>query len=371
MVGGVLTLAIVLVVPSIASSVAVFGPRTAPWWTVATLAATAAAVAWLGITVVRGDDPSRPARGFLALCVLVLLTYSFVGHPDPGESRPWVVHLVPQAIGATAVAWRGWGGLGPGVALIVGYSWLRTTPAWGGIGDAAVVGTLFSVVTLVAAIVAVGTVRVAADRVSTAAAVAADARTRADAAVAELRERARWEAMVHDDVLAALQTASAATTPHEWQQAAVVARGALLGIERSPRGSAAEPVEFVRRAAEAVHAVHPEAVVHVEVVDGAVTVPSAVADALLDATAEAVRNARRHARRGRAAALVQVSGEVRHEGVGVVIRDDGQGFDVERVPPERLGLRVSVRQRMQAVGGSASWTSTPGAGTQVVLQWRP
>jgi signal transduction histidine kinase len=54
-----------------------------------------------------------------------------------------------------------------------------------------------------------------------------------------------------------------------------------------------------------------------------------------------------------------------------VISDDGRGFDADAVPADRLGLRVSIRERVDAVGGSASVRSTPGGGTVVVLEWAP
>lgn len=369
--GGVLGLALVLVVPSIASRIGLLGPGTLRWWTVVMCLALLGSLLWLVIAAVRGSSATAPARGFVVVAAVAILTYSLAADPAAEVvGRPWVAHLVPTAVGACAVAWRSWTALLPGLALVAAYALLRTTHAWERMGIAAVEDSLFSAVALVAAVVAVGSVRGAAARVAAAARTAERAHARADAAVAELQERARWEAMVHDDILAALQTASSACTPQEWSSAGRTAVLAARRIDVAPRGAPADVAEVRRRLSEAVRGALPDAVVHVQDRPDSTVLPPAVADAVIDATVEAVRNAARHARRGRAMALVQVHAQLGPDGVRVRVRDDGQGFRVDKVPAERLGLRVSVRQRLAAVGGTASWTSSPGRGTEVDLVWR-
>lgn len=368
--GGVLALAVVLVAPSIASRIGLLGPGTLRWWTVAMCLALLGSLVWLVLAAMRGAPAAVPARGFVVVAALAILTYSLAADPEAQVvGRPWVAHLVPTAVGACAVAWRSWTGLVPGLGLVGAYSLLRTTPTWERMGTAALEDAAFSAVALVAAVVAVTTVRGAVARVGRAAETAERAHARADTAVAEIQERARWEAMVHDDVLAALQTASSASTPAEWASARRTAGLALKGIDVAPRGAPGDVAEVTRRLSEAVRDAMPDAVVHVQGRPGAAVLPPAVADAVVDATVEAVRNAARHARRGGAVALVQVHAHLDDQGVRVSVRDDGQGFRTDRVPPERLGLRVAVRQRLVAVGGSASWASTPGHGTEVALIW--
>ena len=51
----------------------------------------------------------------------------------------------------------------------------------------------------------------------------------------------------------------------------------------------------------------------------------------------------------------------------VMITDQGAGFDMSAIPADRLGVRGSIIDRMEAVGGSAQIWSTPGGGTSVVL----
>jgi hypothetical protein len=54
--------------------------------------------------------------------------------------------------------------------------------------------------------------------------------------------------------------------------------------------------------------------------------------------------------------------------VSVMIVDEGRGFEVTAVGADRLGLRASVRRRIEAVGGTVQVWSTPGAGTSVLIR---
>jgi signal transduction histidine kinase len=54
--------------------------------------------------------------------------------------------------------------------------------------------------------------------------------------------------------------------------------------------------------------------------------------------------------------------------VSVMIVDDGRGFEVGAVGADRLGLRTSVRRRIETVGGTVQLWSTPGSGTSVLIR---
>ena len=79
---------------------------------------------------------------------------------------------------------------------------------------------------------------------------------------------------------------------------------------------------------------------------------------------EAVANAARHAGTGR----VDVYAEVSPDAVDVFVRDRGRGFDTTQIPDDRRGIAESIRQRMARNGGSAVITSTPGEGTEIMLE---
>ena len=78
---------------------------------------------------------------------------------------------------------------------------------------------------------------------------------------------------------------------------------------------------------------------------------------------EALTNVARHAGVDRATL------EVVTDPPGLVITDEGQGFDATAVPAHRRGITLSIRNRMAAAGGRALVHSTPGQGTVVRLEW--
>ncbi|MCU1475560.1 MAG: hypothetical protein JWQ64_253 [Subtercola sp.] len=53
--------------------------------------------------------------------------------------------------------------------------------------------------------------------------------------------------------------------------------------------------------------------------------------------------------------------------INVVVTDAGSGFDPKQVDDQRMGLRVSVRERIEGLGGTVKIWSTPGSGTAVLM----
>jgi signal transduction histidine kinase len=87
-----------------------------------------------------------------------------------------------------------------------------------------------------------------------------------------------------------------------------------------------------------------------------------VADALYFTVREALHNALKYAR----GAGVRVELHADDERVGAVVRDDGPGFDPEKVPGGRWGL-VGMQERAEQLGGTARILSAPGGGTTVTV----
>lgn len=54
--------------------------------------------------------------------------------------------------------------------------------------------------------------------------------------------------------------------------------------------------------------------------------------------------------------------------VSVMVIDGGRGFSEAQTGGDRLGLRSSVRSRMEAVGGAVQVWSTPGRGTSIMIR---
>lgn len=86
-------------------------------------------------------------------------------------------------------------------------------------------------------------------------------------------------------------------------------------------------------------------------------------DALDAALAQCAVNVARHAQVHEA----ELRLETRPGLVVASLCDDGVGFDAGDVASDRVGLRVSVRARIEAVGGEVEVHSQSGAGTRVVI----
>ena len=94
--------------------------------------------------------------------------------------------------------------------------------------------------------------------------------------------------------------------------------------------------------------------------------PADVVDAFAEAAAEAFENVVRHA------GTTQARIDLRDDGhsLQVQVTDSGRGFDAAPVSAYGFGLPKGLVGRMATVGGSATISSAPAAGTVVLLEWR-
>lgn len=194
------------------------------------------------------------------------------------------------------------------------------------------------------------------------------------AATARDVERARFDALVHDHVIATLLAAESGDADG---RLAGQARFALSELDSLAAVGPHRPVtrdEAAARLRVSVSSVSEDVGVHLTRIGGADTdrgpsdYPAEVIAAVGEAIAEAVRNASRHA--GPDAECVVVI-ELGPDSLQAAVIDDGRGFDIGAVPPERLGIEVSIRLRMDSIpGGGSRIRSEAGAGTTVQLWWR-
>jgi signal transduction histidine kinase len=75
-------------------------------------------------------------------------------------------------------------------------------------------------------------------------------------------------------------------------------------------------------------------------------------------------NVLRHAQVERAEVVIIGSAD----DVSVMVIDSGRGFSEDLVGADRLGIRQSVRHRIEAVGGDVQLWSTPGRGTSIMIR---
>jgi signal transduction histidine kinase len=91
--------------------------------------------------------------------------------------------------------------------------------------------------------------------------------------------------------------------------------------------------------------------------------PSQVEDELLRIVNEALTNAMKHA----AARAIDVELGFQGNGVRIIVRDDGVGFDTTR-PGGGVGLS-SMRERARRIGVAITVASEPASGTEVLVYW--
>lgn len=206
--------------------------------------------------------------------------------------------------------------------------------------------------------------------------VAASQRLEADAALRTtlVGERARLDGVIHDEVMTTLVSAGRGSGGHD-VHLAEQARHALASLDaEAAEDTGADdfpPANVGRLIDDVAGAACPMAAVTTDIDPLAPLVPNRVVRMLARAVREAAINAEKHAH----ARHVGVHVAIRRTEVGrvactVEVADDGRGFDVAAVNSRRLGIRVSLRKRMESVGGTAGIASTPGQGTTVTLGWQ-
>lgn len=365
--GGLLA-GLAVVAPPVVGKALAGGVRGLGWWSFTGLVAVCAVVAMLVVALVRRSGSLSAARALLAVVTGLLLTYPLAGADMPD---PWVRHLVPAAAAAGGVGLplRGvaWGTS----ALVGAQAWAQTAPGWTGTDASRLLDAVTVVAVAAAATLPAVALRAWAARVEAARNAALVAAARESAALAAEREKARWDALIHDDLIAALTEGTRVSTESEMVSARRAAQHALDRLRQRPVPAPVGPRDFAESLRARVLHACPDAVLAVRVTSDAAPVPPDVADAVIDAAVEAVRNCRRHAwpAGGREQdERLEVLVTLTETSVEVSVDDNGVGFDTGSTPEGRWGLELSVRRRLLAVGGSAEVRSAPGEGTRVVLR---
>ncbi|WP_200826325.1 sensor histidine kinase [Microbacterium timonense] len=185
------------------------------------------------------------------------------------------------------------------------------------------------------------------------------------------QERVAVAALMHDSVLAALIAAERASTPRERTLAATMAREALTRLantEQDDHEGTDEPWDadtLANQVAAAAAEFGADVDMRREIDPATAPIPGRVARALVLAATQAVANAVQHAGgAGLAIVVAAADGQVRVE-----VRDAGEGFDLDAIPDDRLGIRASIIARVAAVGGRADLETGP-HGTVVRLTWQ-
>jgi len=346
------------------------------WWVAVFCTGLVGTTVLMVIRAARTQSVRAPAVAYALLTLGAVATAPW-GLPEvPTAREPWIWWLIGPSVVCAAI----WAGLAWGTAYgaVLGFCFavFRTTSA-GGSADlrTAISQGLFApAAALAIAAVALGMLKAArrADDLAQTA-YAREAAAAMDRALAA--ERDQLDRLVHDDVLTTLTAAAHVQDGAAVEATKSLASATLVKLDelcsKAETDGAVTLSGLVQLAQTSALQVSPAVLFGTalpESLDGE-RLPAAAAEALLASTREALRNAVRHAR----ARHVAVNWRAIREGpllrLSSRVEDDGAGFEIGSVPADRLGLRLSMAERMRDAGGTCSVSSERGVGTTVELAW--
>jgi PAS domain S-box-containing protein len=206
--------------------------------------------------------------------------------------------------------------------------------------------------------------------------------------LAVMQERQRLSRDLHDSVSQALFSASlsAEVLPRLWERNPDKAQLCLEELHQLTRGALAEmrtlllelrPEALTQRDLGDLLRQLTEAVtnrVRVPVtltVEGRSPLPPEVQVAIYRIAQEALNNVTKHAGASQVAVSLRYPSLDREEegaGVELCISDDGQGFNLDGISPQHLGLGI-MRERAEAIGATLEIESQKGHGTRIAVVW--
>jgi signal transduction histidine kinase len=318
----------------------------------------------------------RQAHGLFAVLYLItLVSWPFMVMPEADifAGIHWLNYLITVATSMAAIAFSTMVGTiylftAPTIYLVV-----RMTPLGGGAPwQLALLEGIYALILGAAVVVIITMLRQAAASVDGAQAMALDRYGHAVRQHATEVERVQVDSIVHDSVLTTLISAARAYTPQAKQLAATMA-GNAIGYLRDAAATSPDDGTTVRlsvlaeRISDAATALSSPFTVSVGGI-GNRSIPVSASETIYSAAVQAMVNSLQHAGEHGITRWVEVRGSA-PAGIEVIVGDNGVGFSMVDVPPERLGVRVSIIERAANVGGSATITSAPGKGTVVTIRW--
>ncbi|MEO6941780.1 MAG: ATP-binding protein [Terrimesophilobacter sp.] len=318
----------------------------------------------------------RPVNTWIAASYLVAMATWPLAVLDPNavaKERPWLWFLCTVATAAAAIAFSTWIAALYLVAAPAIYGVIRLTPSGGGVNwNLAALDAVYAILLGGVVLMIITLLRGAAASVDAAQATALARYSHAIRQHATEVERVQVDSIVHDSVLTTLISAARAYSPDAMALSAVMASNAIGHLKEAAAASPDDEsmvgleqvAERITGAAGTLSAPFTVRVMGV----GASTVPVQVAEALYSASVQAMVNSLQHAGTADIGRWLRITG-VGDEGLEIEIGDAGAGFAVADVPTERLGLRVSIVERVANAGGRADVSSLPGEGTVVSILW--
>jgi signal transduction histidine kinase len=313
---------------------------------------------------------------FTIVYLVALASWPFavvdIGVAMADKDSYWLYLLLTIAAAMATVSMKVAFALAYTVLTPVLYGIIRVTPAGGGAFPVqAILDSVYSMLLGGGILILVTVLRAAASGVDIAQQNALARYAHAVRQHATEAERVQVDSIVHDSVLTTLISAARAFSPEAKTLAATMAGNAIGHLREAvavaPDSEATISGEILaQRITSAAESMSQPVTVHT-FVDEWCEIPVTVADAAYSATVQAMINSLQHAGNG-VDRWVEMHSQG-HQAFTIEIGDRGVGFDPDQIATERLGVRVSILERVASAGGHARIDTAPGEGTVIILSW--
>ncbi len=314
---------------------------------------------------------------FAYLGALVAWPFVALDTSETAADRPWLWLLCTVATSTAAIAFTTRHAAVYLILTPITYGVVRVSPSGGGRAlDGAVLDVAYAVILGGAVLILITLLRQAAGAVDAAQAAALDRYSHAVRQHATEVERVQVDSIVHDSVLTTLLSAARAYSPQEKKLVTQMALNAMTHLKDAAAATTDEAstvtiARVIDRICRARSQLTVPFELHSFVPVGGETflMPLHSAEALYSATLQALVNSQQHA--GTAPDITRdlFISQTASGGILIRVHDSGIGFVPALIPPERLGLRVSIVERVASAGGAVSVFSAVGGGTSIVIAW--
>jgi two-component sensor histidine kinase len=365
----------------------VFGAQTLPvmfgqigasqplWaWTAAPALYASIVLAFVAALARRWVVTTSALVSIIYLAALVTWPLAVVDPSGVDQGRTWLYFLMTVATafatigGTTAIATAYL------FAIPAIYGVLRLTPAGGGTTIVeAVLESVYAILIGGAVVLITTLLRHAAASVDVAQTAALDRYSLAVHAHATEIERVQVDSIVHDSVLTTLLSAARAYSPEAKHIASTMAAHAIghlreAALVNPDDGSTVRLAAVLRRISEAASSMSAPFELRTREVS-ARSMPLQAAEAVYSAAVQAMVNSLQHAGQDpHVSRWLTIRGADR-DGIEVEVGDTGVGFSFVDLPAERIGLRVSIVERVTNAGGSVEIDSAIDEGTVISIRW--
>ena len=325
-------------------------------------------------------------RGVRAVNAYVSFAYlaALVGWPlvvlEPlvvATERSWLWLLCTVATSTAAIAFSTWQATAYLIVTPVVYGVVRITPAGGGATwQSASFDIAYAIILGGAVLILITLLRQAAASVDSAQGTALDRYAHAVRQHATEVERVQVDSIVHDSVLTTLLSAARAFTPEAKDLATRMALSAMGHLKDAAAASPDDDAtvalsQLARRITDGTATLSGPFEVRSRSV-GSGSIPLQCAEAVYSAAMQAMVNSLQHAGTGDDVhrwLVVESVESAEGGGIRIEVGDDGAGFVFDTVPSERLGLRVSIIERVTNAGGSVEVDAGIDRGAVIWITW--